>query len=296
MNALLDSHRGGRGVATVVGIFIYLVGMAIAAGQFPYLVLVALLVGAGLIYLVSRSGDATALFAFLAMAIMSVAELGFSAPGAIALIMSSYAFIHSVFRGRDLGLYALPDRTDFLGWRVIARPVALLFVPLHLVMPHPYFLGLLSVLAGVALALDAYRTVTRRKMSRIYRDKESRQLSSITLFLVSTLLLFVLFPPPTAYIGLAFLSIGDLSGKLMGMRFGRHELLAGRTLEGSVGFLVGAALAGYGLARAFGDPGLLVVLGGAAGAAAIELLTMGFDDNLTVGLGSAGLVTLLLLI
>jgi len=288
--------RGGRGTATAVGIFIYLVGVGIAAGQFPYFVFIALLVGAGLIYLASRSGDATALFAFLGMAIMSLAEFGFSASGTIALIMSLYCFIHAVFRGRGLGLYVLSDRTNFLGWRVIARPVALLFVPLHLVLPHPYFLGLLSVLAGAALALDAYRIVTRRVMSRVYKKKESRQLSSITLFLVSTLLLFVLFLPPTAYIALAFLSIGDLSGKLMGMRFGRHELLAGRTLEGSVGFIVGATLAGYGLARAFGDPGLLVVLGGAVGAAVIELLTMGLDDNLTVGLGSAGLVTLLLLI
>ncbi len=240
--------------------------------------------------------NATALFAFLAMAIMSVAELGFSAPGTIALIMSSYCFIHAVFRGRGLGLYVLPDRTNFLGWRVIARPVALLFVPLHLVLPHPYFLGLLSVLAGAALVLDAYRIATRRVMSRVYKKKESRQLSSIMLFLVSTLLLFVLFPPTTAYIALGFLSIDDLSGKLVGLRSSPHELLAGRTLEGSVGFLVGATLVGYGFARAFGDPGLLVVLGGAAGAAIIELLTMGLDDNLTVGLGSAGLVTLLLLI
>ena len=288
--------RGGRGVATAVGIFIYIVGAGIAAGQFPYLVFVGLVVGAGLIYLVSRSGDATSLFAFLAMAIISVAEFGFSAPGTIAFIMSSYVFLHAVLRGRDVDLYVLPDRTNFLGWRVIARPLALLFVPLHVVLPGPYFLGLLSVLSGSALALDAYRVVTRRKMSRIYRKKESRQLSSITLFLVSTLLLFVVFQPTTAYIALAFLSIGDLSGKLIGMRFGRKELLAGRTLEGSVGFVVGATVAGYGLARVFGGPALLVVLGGAAGAAVIELLTMGFDDNITVGLGSAGLITLLLLI
>ena len=38
------------------------------------------------------------------------------------------------------------------------------------------------------------------------------------------------------------------------------------------------------------------VLGGALAAAAIELLTMGMDDNLTVGLGSAGVLTLLALI
>jgi len=288
--------RGGRGTATAIGIFIYLVGVGIAAGQFPYLVLIGLLVGAGLIYLVSRSGDATALFAFLAMAIMSVAEFGFGAPGTIALIMSSYAFIHAVFRGRGLGLYELPDRADFLGWRVIVRPLALLFVPLHLVVPSAWFLALLSVLAGAALALDVFRTVTRRKMPRIYRAGEGRRLSSITLFLISTLLLFVLFQPTTAYVALAFLSIGDLAGKLMGMRFGRVELLAGRTLEGSLGFFVGATVVGYGLARAFGAPGLLVVLGGAAGAAVIELLTIGLDDNLTVGLGSAGLLTLLLLI
>ena len=130
----------------------------------------------------------------------------------------------------------------------------------------------------------------------MYRDREAGQLSSITLFLVAALLLFVVFPPATASLALVFLTIGDLSGKLMGLRFGRHELLAGRTLEGTIGFVVGASLAGYVIARAMGEPGLLVMLGGAAGAAAIELITMGIDDNLTVGLGSAGLITLFLLL
>jgi glycerol-3-phosphate acyltransferase PlsY len=288
--------RGGRGTATAIGLYLYLVGAGIAAGTFAYPVLAGLLVAAGLIYAVSRSGDATALFVFLAMAIAAVVELGLSPPGVIALICSGYTFVHAVFRGRELGLYRLPEKREMLGWRVIARPLALLFLPIAVFAPQAWFRGLLIVLAGAALALDAFRMVTRRRMARVYKAGESRQLSSITLFLVSTLLLFVLFPLTTAALALGYLSIGDLAGKLMGLRFGRHELLAGRTLEGSVGFVVGGVVAGYAIASAFGAPGPAVVVGGAVAAAIIELLSMGLDDNLTVGLGSAGIVTLLLLI
>lgn len=55
--------------------------------------------------------------------------------------------------------------------------------------------------------------------------------------------------------------------------------------------VVGAAAVGYLLGSL--SPAYFL---GAVAAAAIELLSMGLDDNLTVGLGSAGIVTLLLLI
>ncbi len=290
------AFRGGRGVASAVGIFIYISVTSIVTGELPYLVFLALLVAAGLIYAVSRSGDATALFAFLAMGAISVVELGFSPNGVIALFTSGYAFLHAVLRGYQLGLYVIPEREDFLGWRVLARPFALLFIPISVYAPRAYLIGLLSLLAGAALVLDIFRTVTRRHMRPVYRSGESRRLSSITLFLVSTLLMFVLFKPTTAYLALGYLTIGDLAGKLMGMRFGRRELLSGRTLEGSVGFFAGGVVAGYAIASAFGEPGLLVVVLGALAAPVIELLSIGLDDNLTVGLGSAGIITLLLLL
>ena len=127
--------RGGRGVATAVGIFIYLTVKGILLGQFPYAVFIAVLVGAGLVYLASRSGDATALFAFLAMTIVSAVELGFSPPGAIASCVSLYALVHAFFRGRELGLYVLPQPSDVLGWRAIARPFALLFLRRAILRP-----------------------------------------------------------------------------------------------------------------------------------------------------------------
>jgi len=288
--------RGGRGTATAVGLYIFVAAREIAGGELPWFVMAGMLVIAFIVYLATKSGDATALFAFLAMVFVAIVELGVSVHGLIAAIVSGYAFVHAVFRGRDVGLYELEHDEDFLGWRVLARPFALLFVPLAVVMPRVWFLVLLAVLAGTALALDTVRILKKLRLQRMYRKGESRSLSSISLFLVSVLLVFVLFRTSVASLALVFLAMGDLAGKLTGLRFGRTRIVAGRTLEGSVGFFAGAAVCGYAMAAAIGEPAIQVVIIAAFAAALIELITVGIDDNLTVGLGSAGVITLLMLI
>jgi len=88
------------------------------------------------------------------------------------------------------------------------------------------------------------------------------------------------------------LTLGDPVAGWVGRRFGRVQLVRGRTLEGSLAFLAvgfGSALAVTGLALERPWPELaLVALGAAVSGSVAELLSVRLDDNLTVPLAAAG--------
>ena len=79
----------------------------------------------------------------------------------------------------------------------------------------------------------------------------------------------------------------------MGEEIGKRPILAGRTAEGSAGFLAASLIAGYAVSRILGAPILAVVAAGSVTATIIELISVGIDDNLTVALGSAGVMAVL---
>jgi dolichol kinase len=107
---------------------------------------------------------------------------------------------------------------------------------------------------------------------------------------VAIFLIFLVFPDHLPCLGLGFITVGDLFGKVVGMRFGRIRLLRGRTLEGSLAFTAGGLAAGWLLRlslRGVVPPvPLHAVLAGPVVAALVELFSGGLDDNFTVGLVS----------
>jgi dolichol kinase len=115
---------------------------------------------------------------------------------------------------------------------------------------------------------------------------------------VAIFLIFLAFPDHLPYLGLGFITIGDLFSKIVGIRFGRKALLRGRTLEGSLAFAAGGFAAAWLLRlaliwMAFQAPAvppvpLYAVLAGPVFAALVELFSGKLDDNFTVGIVSTG--------
>jgi dolichol kinase len=124
--------------------------------------------------------------------------------------------------------------------------------------------------------------------SPVAHPQERHRVNSSTWY-VSALLLLALFAPrPAAEVGVLVLGVADPAAGLVGRRFGRTRLLAGRSLEGSLAFaLVGALVAGAWLAltAVLPLPSLAVVAfaAGITGALA-ELGSTRLDDNFTIPL------------
>ena len=100
-------------------------------------------------------------------------------------------------------------------------------------------------------------------------------------------------------LGVAVLGFGDPLAAIVGRRFGRTPIRAGRTLEGSLAFVAAGGGAGL-VALAVFTPevphAVGVALTAAVSGALAELFSQDVDDNLTIplaaALGAAGMLAL----
>ena len=211
--------------------------------------------------------------------------VGLAGAGALVLAVSLVAAV----RG---GVFRLARRRELKIWRLAARPFALLFIPLDLLWGRRVLLVVAGAVCLVFVALDVYRFASRRRLAALYKEKEARRFSSMTYFLLGLFLAFLLFPDRLAYLPLAFSTVGDLCGKLVGMRFGLTPVYRERTLQGTAAFTAGSLLAGWLLHRLLDVP-LVHVVAGAPFAALVELFSNLLDDNFSILLLTGGFLAAL---
>jgi dolichol kinase len=146
-----------------------------------------------------------------------------------------------------------------------------------------------------SLAVDLLRSVVPANtrgwghLLALFRPKEQGKLSGSSFLLLAAFLLALFFSRESAALSLVYIVVGDVAGALVGRRFGRHSLFD-KTWEGSLAFFLACIL--------FSPlvPGLpfWAKLSSAAVATIIEVLPLKLDDNLSVPLGTAGFITLIL--
>jgi len=127
---------------------------------------------------------------------------------------------------------------------------------------------------------------------------ERYRVNSSTWYMTALLLLAVFATPAVAALGVVVLGIGDPMAALIGRRFGRTMLRAGRSLEGSLGFFAAASIGALAVASAmlpgpFFVRAVVAVVAGLAGAVT-EIFSTKLDDNLTIPLAVAASVGALL--
>ncbi|MEW6413451.1 MAG: hypothetical protein AB1483_13425 [Candidatus Zixiibacteriota bacterium] len=168
-----------------------------------------------------------------------------------------------------------------------------------------YFLQLsreqmLSIMVPVALAMviiDISRlrqwrfwTGFASKIIRpIIRDHEVKgDFTGASYILISTCLAVALFDKPIAIAALVFIIIGDTFAAIIGRRFGKHRFYKNKTVEGSLGCLMGTLAS----VMLLPDIALSVAVVGAVVATVIEAYSFGVDDNVSVPLVSGLAMTL----
>jgi glycerol-3-phosphate acyltransferase PlsY len=279
--------RGGRGLATAVGTYLFLCILAMTRGDFAPASLAAVLVVALLVFLASRSGDLTSLTAFLFLAVVTALETGVTGDGPLMFLLAAYLFAMGVRNAVAARVFALDPAVEMKWWRTIARPFALLFVPIDSLAGRRALLWLLAAVAIVLIGTDIFRLLSRHQLPLLFKKKELKRFSSMTSFIVAVFIVFLVFPDWIPYLALSFITIGDLFSKIIGIKYGRTRLLRERTLEGSLGFLAGSLMTGWVLSLLLPIP-LYVLLAGGFFATAVELFSMDLDDNFAVGVLTGG--------
>jgi len=206
----------------------------------------------------------------------------------IILFIISFALLVLIISlAKRKRIFTLDDRVELKKWRIIARPLALLFIPINIFLGHTFLLYLVGILSIIFILTDLYRLFSRKELSLIFKKTEFQKFSSMTSFLVAIFIVFLIFPEEVAYLCLAFIIFGDMAAKLIGLKYGKTRIIQTRTLEGSLGFLTGCILAGYILILLFGFSFSYLMIG-ALCATMAELFSFSMDDNFTVGIITGG--------
>ena len=279
--------RGGKGMAVSTGIILLLCAQAVGQNQFAPTQLVVVLAVAALVFIASRSGDLTALVAFFFLALVTFLELGFSARGLLMAVLSSYCFALGIRGTVRQRVFVMDTAIEMKWWRVIARPFALLLIPIDLLFGRTVLLFVIGGIGIVLIGMDIFRLLSRHQLQLLFKKKEIKRFSSMTSFIVAVFIIFLVFHGIIPFLGLAYITIGDMFSKIIGIKFGRHRLLRDRTLEGSLGFLAGSFMAGWVIHTLLPVP-LYATLAGPVFATAVELFSMDLDDNFSVGIVSSG--------
>lgn len=156
--------------------------------------------------------------------------------------------------------------------------------------------GFFAVVVGgldvLRLAWPKLNEAVLRDFGKILRAHEAHQVSSGTWFLAGALATIALAPLPLAGLAMLFLALGDPVASWVGVRFGRTKLPGGKSLEGSLAFVITSVLVGTVFLGATGLVGwtvapLVALAGGLAAGVAEWAPIPVVDDNLRVPVAAA---------
>lgn len=152
------------------------------------------------------------------------------------------------------------------------------------------------VVAGWTMEIARRRSHTvnnalMKVFAPVAHPHERHGINSSTWYVTALLLLSLFAPLRAAELGVLVLAVADPAAGLIGRRFGRTQLRAGRSLEGTLGFFVVGAVAAacwLSIVYAVAWPAAALLAAAAAAVGALtELGSTRMDDNFTIPVATA---------
>jgi glycerol-3-phosphate acyltransferase PlsY len=289
--------RGGQGVATATAILIYYFALFYVKGWLPLDTLAVLAIWVLSFIFITKVGEVEAVVVLPVVGLFVLIFAPFSQYSVYIWTVIAYILMIGL-----LNLKRIPwSRASAakvqgeINWRLYLRPLAVLLTVYYMKTEKKQALTLVGSIALFFLLFDLIRLFSRQvnvfffeRVKRIYKQKELRQFSSITIFLFAFFLTVLLFEKNIALLATVFLIFGDFFSKFFGIHFGRTKIFE-KTLEGSLAHFSACLLAGYILLHYISFPLHACVIG-ALIASASEVLPVGVNDNFSVSLLSASVM------
>jgi len=180
-------------------------------------------------------------------------------------------------------------------WRFLSLAIA------GLLLPQQIFLPAICSVTIVFLIFEFIRLrfpqINQRFLTCFHvllRERETATLTASAYFLIAASVVFILCDKSIAAIALTFVAVGDPVAGMVGEKWGRLKA-RGRSLEGNCSCFLACAVAGIILAT-ITHVALWLAVVGAVRAALVEFLSFPVNDNLTIPLVSAGVMSLVKLL
>ncbi|MFX1364496.1 MAG: glycerol-3-phosphate acyltransferase [Promethearchaeota archaeon] len=215
-------------------------------------------------------------------------------------IILAFLILFGIYSIITLKLFNIEDESfKSHWWRVAIRPFALLFLVFYFVYSKTVALFLIGIVSICFIGLDLFRFLSQQaqelltvKIKSIFKKGEEKKFSSMTIFLISTFIVILLFKIEIAITALVFLTFGDMFSKIFGLAYGRHKLFD-KSLEGTLAYIGTIIICGYFIYTIVDIP-LFILIGGGIAATFSEFLPLGMNDNFTVPIISGAVMTSLM--
>lgn len=173
------------------------------------------------------------------------------------------------------------------------------FTPQQLPWVAGSIAGTFWILEALRRPFPRFNVLLMRVFRPIAHASERHRINSATWYMTALTLLALTQNAWLCVVGVAVLGFADPAASFVGRRWGRLELIHGRTLEGGLAFvLAGTLTATIALELVTPRPALglavLVAFVASVAGAIAEMLSRRLDDNLTIPLVSAATVALTL--
>jgi glycerol-3-phosphate acyltransferase PlsY len=296
--------RGGQGVAIATAILIYYLVTFYAKGWLPCQTLLVLAFWVLSFTYIAKIGEIVAIVVLPLLAIFILVFAPFSNYSIFILTIIAYIFLIDILNilNQKLLTFEPPPGKEEINWRLYLRPLATLLIIFYMKKDEKTSLTLVGSIVLFFLLLDLVRLFSRRinvfffnKVKRVYKQKEYKNFSSITIFLFAFFLTVLLFEKNIAILAGSFLTFGDFFSKFFGIRFGRTRLFE-KTFEGSLAHFNACLISGYIFLHFISFPlPFYAYLVGALVASISEALPIGINDNFSVAILSASTMSVFLL-
>lgn len=155
-----------------------------------------------------------------------------------------------------------------------------------------FYAGLALVVASIEAARLGSRRINEfifKHFSGFIRKKEADRPTGTLWYVLGVGLSFFLFSPESATASVCFLAFGDVTATTIGQRYGKTKL-GDKSLEGTAGFLIACAVASVLLSVLDLAPGWQALVVGSMVAAAVELMPIKVNDNLSIPVIAGGVM------
>ena len=292
--------HGGQGIATASGLMLFYMFTQYWFGFEFFYIIIFLGCIYGIFYMASRVKKSMPMVFPLPVYGYTIYLLYPDNPYNIySWIILTFLFGFGIYIIFSLKLFKIKDENFKASWwRVVIRPVALLFLIFYFVYSKTVALLIIGIVSLCFIGLDIFRFLHKqtnvlltKKIRVIFRKGEEQKFSSMTIFLISTFIIILLFEIEIAITSLIFLTFGDMFSKIFGLAFGQHKYLD-KSLEGTLAYIGVVVISGYFIYNII-EINLLILITGGVAATFSEAFPLGMNDNFTVPIVSGSAMTAL---
>lgn len=286
--------RGGQGVATATAVLIYYLFLFYSNAWLPWESLLFLAFCVFSFAFIAKKGEIVGLVILPILAVFIIIFSPFQIYQILIISVIAYILFINILNIRNERLLRVSSEKmkKEINWRLYLRPLAIILIINYMKTDKKDTLVLIGAITLLFLLLDLTRLFSKRinifffnKVKTLYKSKEYKKFSSITLFLFASFLTVLLFEQAIATLAVSYIIFGDFFSKFFGLHFGRRRIFE-KSFEGCLAHFNACLISGYIFLHYISFP-LHIYLTGALVASFAECLPLGVDDNFSVALLSA---------